>query len=250
MGGLGAPVIELKKARKVFKGPGNQDVVAVDQVDLKVETGETICLIGTSGCGKTTTMKMINRLEEPTAGEVWVAGREVRGGNPIELRRSIGYVIQNGGLFPHLKVGANVGLLCKLEGWTPAKSKQRIEELLEMVNLPAGQYADRYPHELSGGQRQRVGVARALALDPGYILMDEPFGALDPITRDQIHQEFISLKQRVKKTIIMVTHDMEEAFKLADRIAIMDAGKIVQIGSKKQLQESSSDFVREFLRGH
>lgn len=243
-------MIQLQGIRKVFTGPTGEDVVAVDGVDLDIAEGETICLIGTSGCGKTTTMKMINRLVEPTSGKIYVDGKEIRERDVIELRRSIGYVIQSGGLFPHRTVAQNVGLLCRLERWPEKKTSERVDELLQMVNLPPGEFAARYPSELSGGQRQRIGVARALALDPAYILMDEPFGALDPITREQIHAEFIELKARVKKTIIMVTHDMDEAFKLADRVAIMDKGRLLEIGDRETLENSDSSFVTDFVKGH
>lgn len=220
-------------------------------LSLIVETGETVCLIGPSGCGKTTTMKLVNRLIEPTTGTISVDGRDIREQDPIELRRRIGYVIQSGGLFPHMTVARNVGLLCEVEGWEPERTKGRVDELLELVNLPAAEFAARRPSELSGGQRQRVGVARALALDPGIVLMDEPFGALDPITRDQLHDEFAALKAAVKKTIILVTHDMREAFKLGDRIALMDRGEIVQIGTAADFREKpASPFVKTFLHSH
>ncbi len=244
-------MILLDQVSKTFPGPDGQVVRAVSDVSLEVEQGETLCLIGTSGSGKTTTMKMINRLIPPTRGRIEVGGLDVQAIDPIRLRRRIGYVIQKGGLFPHMSVARNVGLLCHLEGWPREKTKSRVEELLALVNLPAGDYAHRYPGELSGGQRQRVGVARALALDPDYILMDEPFGALDPITRDQIHEEFSSLKAAVNKTIVIVTHDMAEAFKLGDRIALMHAGQLVQWGTEQDFRDSpASEFVTEFVKGH
>ncbi|MGE3808084.1 MAG: ABC transporter ATP-binding protein [Gemmataceae bacterium] len=244
-------MIELHDVRKVFRDPHGGEVAAVDGVDLNVREGETVCLIGPSGCGKTTTMKLVNRLLEPTGGKILVGGTDVTEQDVIRLRRRIGYVIQKGGLFPHMTVGRNVGLLCDLEGWERTRTQQRVDELLKLVNLPPEQYAHRYPNELSGGQRQRVGVARALSLDPDYILMDEPFGALDPITREQIHAEFQQLKATVHKTIIMVTHDMNEAFKLGDRIALMDKGKIVQLGGASDFRERpANEFVRRFLRNH
>lgn len=244
-------MIELDVVRKVFVGGGEEEVVAVEGVTFSVEEGETLCLIGTSGSGKTTTMKMINRLIEPTSGSVKVGGVEVKEQDPIRLRRGIGYVVQRGGLFPHMTVAQNIGLLCRLEGWEASKTRARLEELLELVNLPAQEYAARYPGELSGGQRQRVGVARALVLDPPYILMDEPFGALDPITRAQLHEEFLRLKTQVNKTIIIVTHDLSEAFKLGDRIALMDAGRLIQHGTKASfVSEPANDFVRDFLQSH
>jgi osmoprotectant transport system ATP-binding protein len=244
-------VIELSEVRKVFAGQDGAEVVAVDGVSLEVPTGQTLCLIGTSGCGKTTTMKMINRLVEPTSGTVLLDGEDVTAKDVIELRRRIGYVIQKGGLFPHMTIGQNIGLLCELEGWTPGKTRDRTAELLELVSLPIDEYGDRYPRELSGGQRQRIGVARSLALDPPYILMDEPFGALDPITRTQLHAEFKGLQERFGKTIIIVTHDMAEAFELGDEVALMDAGQIVQRGSEREFREEpANDFVRAFLDSH
>lgn len=244
-------MIELKNVRKTFPGPDGSEIVAVEEVSLTIAQGETVCLIGTSGCGKTTTLKMINRLIEPTGGTIYVAGRDVREQDVIRLRRAMGYVVQKGGLFPHLTVAANVGLLCELEGWSKERTRLRVEALLELVNLPPEEFAMRYPRELSGGQRQRVGVARALALDPEYILMDEPFGALDPLTRDQIHVEFESLKAKVDKTIILVTHNMAEAFRLGDRVAIMDEGRVLQIGTEDEIrQRPANSFVVEFLRNH
>ncbi|NIM61051.1 MAG: ATP-binding cassette domain-containing protein [Acidobacteria bacterium] len=226
-------------------------VMAVRELSLVVETGETVCLIGPSGCGKTTTMKLVNRLIEPTSGTVRVDGRDVREQDPIALRRGIGYVIQSGGLFPHMTVERNVGLLCEVEGWEPESVHRRVDQLLELVNLAPAEFRGRRPGELSGGQRQRVGVARALALDPSIVLMDEPFGALDPITRDQLHDEFTALKATVRKTIVLVTHDMREAFKLGDRIALMERGELVQIGTPAELRERpASPFVETFLRSH
>jgi osmoprotectant transport system ATP-binding protein len=244
-------VIELVHATKVFRDPEGRDVVAVDNLSLRVEAGETLALIGTSGCGKTTTMKLVNRLVEPTSGSVRVDDIDVTDWDLTRLRRHIGYVIQTGGLFPHMTVARNVGLLCELEGWGRDRTRDRARELLALVNLPPDEFAGRYPRDLSGGQRQRVGVARALALDPPYVLMDEPFGALDPITRDQLHEEFVQLKARVHKTIMLVTHDMAEAFALADRVALMEAGRLVQVGNEADFRERpASPFVSEFLRNH
>ncbi len=225
--------------------------MAVDGITLTVAEGETVCLIGTSGCGKTTTMKLINRLIEPTEGRLALGDVDVRDMDVIQLRRSVGYVVQKGGLFPHMTVARNVGLLAEVGGWKQPDIDRRVAELLALVNLPADDYGARYPRELSGGQRQRVGVVRALMLDPKYILMDEPFGALDPITRDQIHNEFIELKRTVKKTTVIVTHDMAEAFKLGDRVALMDEGRIVQIGDERAFREQpANDFVSDFLKSH
>ena len=243
------PMVEVDAVEKTFAGRDGRPVAAVSGVSFKVARGETLCLLGTSGCGKTTTLRMINRLVEPSAGRVCVRGSDVRQEDPIALRRRIGYVIQRGGLFPHMTVGANVGLLCRLEGWDPARVKATVDELLDLVNLPPHTFAPRYPGELSGGQRQRVGLARALDLDPPIVLMDEPFGALDPITRTQLHAEFRALKERVAKAIVLVTHDLAEAFGLGDHVALMHEGRIVQYGTEDDLRNHpADDFVREFLR--
>lgn len=248
------PLIEIDNVRKVFPGgDGDADgeVVAVDGVELGVAPGETVCLIGTSGSGKTTVLKMVNRLVEPTDGRIRLGGDDIRGLDVIRLRRRIGYVIQRGGLFPHLTVAKNIGLLCDLEGWSRRATTARVRELLELVNLPPDEYAHRRPRELSGGQQQRVGVARALALDPDIVLMDEPFGALDPITRKALHDEFRELEAKVKKTILLVTHDLAEAFNLGDRIALMDRGRIVQLGREEDFRKRpANDFVADFVRGH
>ncbi|MCH9680908.1 MAG: ATP-binding cassette domain-containing protein [Deltaproteobacteria bacterium] len=243
-------MIALRGVRKVFPGPAGP-VVAVDDLDVSVPKGEVLCIIGTSGCGKTTTMKMINRLVEPTAGTITVGGRDVRDREVTALRREIGYVIQRGGLFPHMTVAANISVLCRLERWEPERIERRVTELLALVNLPADEFAGRYPRELSGGQCQRVGVARALALDPAIVLMDEPCGALDPITRTQLHTEFTALRTAMAKTIVMVTHDLHEAFTLGDRVALMDAGRIVQLGTEEDFVERpASSFVESFVRDH
>ena len=243
--------IEFRGVSKRFPDGRGGEVTAVDRLDLAIADGEVHCLIGTSGCGKTTTMRMVNRLEEPSEGEVLVGGQDVRTLDPIRLRRRIGYVIQSGGLFPHMDVARNVGLLCVLERWDAERTRERVESLLALVNLPADEFAHRHPGELSGGQRQRVGVARALALDPEYVLMDEPFGALDPITRQEIHAEFAALLEQVHKTIVLVTHDLDEAFSLGDRVSIMDAGRLVQTGTESELRERpANEFVERFLTGH
>jgi osmoprotectant transport system ATP-binding protein len=244
-------LIEFKEVTKVFRDSQGREVVAVDRLSLTVNDGETLCLIGTSGCGKTTTMKLANRLIEPTHGQIRIENQDVMDVDVIALRRRMGYVIQSGGLFPHMTVSKNIGLLGEVVGWTRKEIDTRARELLELVNLPADEFAHRYPRDLSGGQRQRVGVARALALDPPYILMDEPFSALDPISRGQIQQEFVQLKARVQKTIIFVTHDMTEAFKLADQIALMDEGRIVQVGIEQEFRDRpANEFVTDFLRSH
>ncbi len=240
-----APVIELVDVRKVHR-QGASEVVSVDGVSLVVPAGTTLCLIGTSGSGKTTTLRMINRLVEPTSGSVRIDGRDVNERDPIALRRGIGYVTQRGGLFPHLTVAQNVGLLLRLEGWSEARVGERVQELLERVALSG--LGGRYPRELSGGQRQRVGVARALALDPPHLLMDEPFGALDPITRRELQGELARLWKKLEKTVIVVTHDLAEAFALGDRVALMRAGKIVQEGTEADFRERPADaFVAEFV---
>ena len=220
-------------------------------MSLTVEAGETVCLIGTSGSGKTTALKMVNRLVEPTSGRVLVGGRDVAESDVIRLRRSMGYVIQKGGLFPHLSVANNVGLLCELEGWKRKDAGRRVSELLELVNLPPAEYSERFPHELSGGQQQRVGVAREPPLDPKIVLMDEPFGALDPITREQLHEEFMRLEEKVKKTILLVTHDLTEAFKLGDRVALMDRGRLIQVGTEDDFrQRPANEHVAQFVGSH
>ena len=197
---------------------------AVESLTLEVVDGQVCVLVGPSGCGKTTTLRMINRLIEPTSGHLFIDGRDVLTMDAVELRRGIGYVIQQGGLFPHRRVKDNVAVVPRLLGWDKARIAARVEELLDLVDLPAADYARRYPHELSGGERQRVGVARALGADPPILLMDEPFGAVDPITRQRLQNLLLELQQKIKKTIVMVTHDIDEAAKLADRIAVLAQG--------------------------
>jgi osmoprotectant transport system ATP-binding protein len=229
----------------------NNGQIAVDDLSLSVQEGETLVLIGTSGCGKTTTLKMINRLIETSKGEIFIDGENILDENPIELRRKIGYVIQSIGLFPHMTTGKNIGVIPELMKWPKEKIATRIDELLSMVGLEPEIYRDRFPAELSGGQQQRIGFARALAADPPIILMDEPFGALDPITREQIQNEFLSLLHRIKKTIVFVTHDIFEAVRIADRIALMDRGKILQMGmSKEIIEKPANQFVVDFLGNH
>lgn len=221
---------------------------AVDNLNLHIERGEFVCFIGPSGCGKTTTMKMINRLHEPTSGTISVNGKDIMAMDPVQLRRGIGYVIQQVGLFPHMTIAQNIELVPKLLGWDSAKRQARIDELLPMVGLDPKVFRDRYPRELSGGQQQRVGVLRALAAEPDLILMDEPFGALDPITREALQDELKRLQAKLKKTVVFVTHDMDEALKLADRIVIMKAGKIHQVASPDELLRNPKDeFVAQFI---
>lgn len=222
--------------------------IAVKEVSFGVNEGENLVLLGTSGCGKTTTLRMINRLIEPTSGQVYVNGKSILNQSPEILRRSIGYVLQNNGLFPHYTVAENIGVVPHLLGWDKNQIKNRTLELLDKLHLDAEKHFNIYPHELSGGQQQRVGLARALAADPPILLMDEPFGALDPITRVKIRQEFLNLDELKRKTIILVTHDIEEAFEFGDKICLMDKGSIVQIGTPAELLfKPANEFVRNFL---
>jgi osmoprotectant transport system ATP-binding protein len=220
---------------------------AVNSISFTVSEGENLVLLGTSGCGKTTTLKMINRLIEPDSGHIAIDGVNVNKGKPEELRRKIGYVMQNIGLFPHFTIAENIAVVPKLLHWAPEKTMKRTQELLEKFKLPEN-YLQLFPHELSGGQQQRVGLIRALITDPAILLMDEPFGALDNVTRSGIQEEFKALEEFKRKTIVMVTHDVQEAFELADRICLMDQGKIIQIGTPKELLfNPASEFVIKFL---
>ncbi len=223
--------------------------VAVHELSFDVSPGEIAVLVGLSGCGKTTTMRMINRLVEPSSGTITVAGEDVSRIDPVELRRHIGYVIQQVGLFPHQTVAANVATVPKLLGWDRTKTKARVNELLELVGLDPATHAKRYPHQLSGGQRQRVGVARALAADPPVLLMDEPFGAVDPVARDRLQQEFLRLQEQVQKTVVFVTHDVDEAIRLGDRIAVMrEGGHLEQYAAPAEvLADPATPFVAEFV---
>jgi osmoprotectant transport system ATP-binding protein len=220
---------------------------AVNAISFEVEEGENLILLGTSGCGKTTTLRMINRLIEPDAGSVFVNGTDVKSQQPEELRRGIGYVLQNHGLFPHYTVAENIAIVPQLLKWKTADIRKRGEELFEKLNLDPS-LKNQYPADLSGGQQQRVGLARSLMVNPPVLLMDEPFGALDNLTRISIRKEFRQLDELVKKTIVMVTHDVQEAFEMADRICLMDKGEIKQIGTPKDLLfHPENDFVRGFL---
>ena len=241
-------MIRFEGVTKRFALPNGTAAVALDHLDLEVEKGELVCLIGGSGSGKTTALRLVNRLLEPTSGRISVGGADVRTQDKVTLRRRLGFVVQSGALFPHYTVRENVGLLCRLEGWDPARVDARVEALLESVRLPAAAYAERYPSELSGGQRQRVGVARALALDPPILLLDEPFGALDPITRAELQAEFRALSRQGERTILFVTHDLDEAFGLADRVAILHAGRLLQVGTPEELRTApADDYVRAFV---
>ena len=221
---------------------------AVESLNLQVERGELVCLIGPSGCGKTTTLKMVNRLCEPTSGTIQVGGQDVMQVDPVRLRRGIGYVIQQIGLFPHMTIAQNIELVPKLLGWDTPKRASRVDELLPLVGLDPNTFRNRYPRELSGGQQQRVGVLRALAAEPNLILMDEPFGALDPITREALQDELKRLQGKLKKTILFVTHDMDEALRLADRIVVMKEGKPHQIATPDELLRNPKDeFVAQFV---
>ena len=237
-------MIEFDNVTKVY----NDDTVAIKDVSFTVEEGTTTVLVGPSGCGKTTTMKLVNRLEDPTEGTVYFDGTDVLSQDPVELRRDIGYVIQEIGLFDHMTVGENVATVPELKGWDQDRIDARVDELLDLMDLPAEQYRDQYPGELSGGQRQRIGVARALAADPEVLLMDEPFGALDPITRSSLQDEFLEIQEQINTTILFVTHSVDEALKMGDRIAIFDVGELVRYDTPaKILEDPGSEFVADFI---
>lgn len=236
-------MLKFENVSKVYKGNKR----AVNNLNFEIEKGEFIVLIGPSGCGKTTTMKMINRLIEPTEGKILLNGRDISTMDPVDLRRQIGYVIQQIGLFPHMTIEQNISLVPRLLKWPEEKQRKRASELLDLVNMTPD-YLDRYPDELSGGQQQRIGVLRALAADPPLILMDEPFSALDPITRDSLQAEIKNLQRKLNKTIVFVTHDMDEALKLADRIMILKDGRIVQFDTPEEiLRNPAGEFVEEFI---
>jgi len=238
-------MISLERVSKSFDGG---DTRAVDDISLEVPGNSLTVLLGESGCGKTTTLKMINRLIEPDSGTIRVGGADVTGRNPQELRRNIGYVFQGIGLFPHLTIAANVSLVPELLGWSPGDIRTRSAEVLELVGLPPADFGPRYPAELSGGQQQRVGVARALAAKPDVLLMDEPFGALDPLTRAQLQGELVRLKDLLDLTVVMVTHDMTEALVLADQIAVMRDGRLLATGTPAELMRNPSHaYVTELL---
>ncbi|MGY1914776.1 ABC transporter ATP-binding protein [Blastococcus sp. SYSU DS0973] len=241
----GAEEIRLEGVSKVYA----DGTVGVEELDLAFAAGELTVLVGPSGCGKTTTMKMINRIIEPSTGRILLGGEDVTRADPVQLRRRIGYVIQNVGLFPHQTVRVNVGTVPRLLGWDKRRTRARVDELLDVVGLDPAVHGDRYPHQLSGGQRQRAGVARALAADPGVLLMDEPFSAVDPIVRERLQSEFLRLQETVRKTIVFVTHDIEEAVRLGDRIAVMSqGGRVEQFAAPAELLGNpATPFVADFV---
>jgi osmoprotectant transport system ATP-binding protein len=237
-------MITLENVNKLY----DDGFQALKSIDLEFRQGDLNVLIGPSGCGKTTTMKLINRLIQPSSGKITVDGKDISKIDPVTLRRKIGYVIQNIGLFPHMTIAGNVAVVPKLLKWETKKIERRVDELLEMVGLDPVTYRNRYPSELSGGQQQRIGVIRALAAEPDIILMDEPFSALDPISREQLQDELVRLQQELKKTIVFVTHDMDEAIKIADHIVLMKDGEVIQQGKPEFiLRHPANDFVRNFV---
>ncbi|KPQ23454.1 MAG: osmoprotectant transport system ATP-binding protein [Halomonas sp. HL-48] len=238
-------MIELAHVTKRFG-----DVAAVDDISLRIAKGKFCALVGTSGCGKSTTLRMINRLIAHSDGDIILDGQPIDAYDPVKLRRRIGYVIQHTGLFPHWTVARNIGLVPRLLKWSAADVQAKVEELMKLLGLPVDEFAAKYPHQLSGGQAQRVGVARALAADPDILLMDEPFGALDPITREKLQDELSRLQARMHKTVVFVTHDMDEALRLADHLVVMREGRIVQQGSPLALLQQPNDpFVESLLGG-
>lgn len=241
-------MIIFENVNKIFK----KRFKIISDLSFEIEEGETLVLLGKSGCGKTTTLKMINRLIEPTSGKIYINKQDINNLDPIALRRNIGYAVQNVGLFNHMTVFDNIAIVPKLLKWDTKKINSRVDELLELLGFfPVKNFRKRYPRQLSGGQKQRIGVARALAADPPIILMDEPFGALDPITREQVQNEFIELESDIQKTVVFVTHDILEAVKMGDRIALMDKGEIVQIATPaKLIEHPKNEFVDQFLGHH
>lgn len=237
--------IEFRDVTKIFKGASYS---AVDHVSLTVNEGEFITILGSSGCGKTTLLKMINRLCEPDSGSIILFGEDISTVDVVKVRRRIGYVIQQIGLFPHYTVGENIATVPKLLGWDKEKIASRVDELLDLVGLEPKEFRDRYPAQLSGGQQQRIGLARALAIDPKIMLMDEPFGAIDSITREKLQDELLNLHREMGKTILFVTHDIEEAFKLGDRVIIMNEGKILQFDTPETIIRQPADpFVQSLV---
>lgn len=242
----GLKVVKLEHIKKSYN-----NTAVIEDMNLEIYEGQLVVLIGPSGCGKTTTLKMINRIIEPTSGTIYINGEDITKVDPVKLRRSIGYVIQQIGLFPNMTIAQNVEIVPKLLKWDSEKRRKRTEELLYMVDMDPAIYADRYPAELSGGQQQRIGVLRALAAEPPLVLMDEPFGALDPITREALQDEVKRLQKKLKKTIVFVTHDIDEALKLGDRIIIMKDGRVIQDASPEELlSKPADDFVSRFIGKH
>jgi osmoprotectant transport system ATP-binding protein len=244
VGVVTAPAVEMVDVRKRYAS----GAAALDGVSLRVDEGRVLVLLGTSGSGKTTALKTVNRLVDPDAGRVAVLGRDVTDWDPIALRRGIGYVIQEAGLLPHMTIEQNVALVPLLLGWPEERRRGRVRELLTLVGLEPDRFAPLFPRQLSGGERQRVGLARALAADPPVLLMDEPFGALDPLTRRRLQDEFRDLQARLRKSVVLVTHDVPEALRLGDDVAVMDRGRVVQSGTPREIRESPQPgFVRDFV---
>lgn len=240
-------MISLKNVTKVYEST-DKKVKAVDNVNMVIERGEICVFLGPSGCGKTTLLRMVNRLVSITDGQIEIDGKEIYSLNPIELRRSIGYVIQQNGLFPNMTIEENINVVPKMLGWKDSRLKERFHELMTMMGLNSDEFRNRYPWELSGGQQQRIGVARAMAADPPVMLMDEPFGALDPIIREHLQNEFLRIQKDVKKTILFVSHDIDEAIRIGDKIAIFDKGELMQFGTPDDILSSpKNDFVKDFI---
>ena len=236
-------MIRFENVSKYF-----EETQVLQDLNFQIDEGEIVCLIGPSGCGKTTTLRLVNRLIEPSSGKIYIQDKDISNIDPVELRRSIGYVIQQIGLFPHMTIEKNISVVPRLKGWKEKDYCKRVDELLEMVGLDPNVYKKRYPAELSGGQQQRIGVIRALAANPSIILMDEPFSALDPISREQLQDELIKIQMEIRKTILFVTHDMDEALKLADKIGFMHEGKLIQLDTPEAiLNRPANDFVRDLI---